>query len=133
MGTPHNAADIGTIAKTVLMPGDPLRAKYIADNFLKDPVCFNTVRNMFGFTGTYAGTPVSVMGSGMGIPSIGIYSYELYHTYGVDQIIRVGSAGGLQDDVHVRDIVIGIGACTDSGYADQYQLPGISFLRLVML
>ncbi len=124
MGTPHNAAEKGRIAKTVLMPGDPLRAKYIAENYLENPVCFNTVRNMFGYTGTYKGKEVSVMGSGMGIPSIGIYSYELYNFYDVDKIIRIGSAGGIQDDVNVMDIVIGMGACTNSNYADQYQIPG---------
>lgn len=124
MGTPHNAAEKGQIAKTVLMPGDPLRAKYIAETYLENPVCFNTVRNMFGYTGTYKGKEVSVMGSGMGIPSIGIYSYELYNFYDVEKIIRIGSAGGIQDDVNVMDIVIGMGACTNSNYADQYQIPG---------
>lgn len=124
MSTPHNGAKLGDIAKTVLMPGDPLRAKYIADTYLEDVVCFNTVRNMFGYTGTYKGKKISVMGGGMGIPSIGIYSYELYSQYGVESIIRIGSAGGFQDDVHVRDIVIGMGACTDSNYANQYGLPG---------
>lgn len=124
MGTPHNAAEKGQIGKTVLMPGDPLRAKYIAETYLEDPVCFNTVRNMFGYTGTYRGKEISVMGSGMGMPSIGIYSYELYHFYDVEKIIRIGSAGGIQDDVNVRDIVIGMGACTNSNYADQYQIPG---------
>ena len=114
MGTPHNGAKEGEIAKTVLMPGDPLRAKYIAETYLEDVVCFNTVRNMFGYTGTYHGKIISVMGGGMGIPSIGIYSYELYTEYDVENIIRIGSAGGFQDDVHVRDIVIGMGACTDS-------------------
>lgn len=122
--TPHNAAEDGEIAKTVLMPGDPLRAKYIAENYLENPVCFTTVRNMLGYTGTYNGKPVSVMGSGMGMPSIGIYSYELFHFYGVDSIIRIGSAGGIADGVHVRDVVIGMGACTDSRYASQYHLPG---------
>ncbi len=124
MGTPHNGADKGDIARTVLMPGDPLRAKYIADTYLEDVKCFNTVRNMFGYTGTYKGKEVSVMGGGMGMPSIGIYSYELYHFYDVDAIIRIGSAGAMQDDVNVMDIVIGMGACTNSSYADQYQLPG---------
>lgn len=124
MATAHNAAKQGDIAKTVLMPGDPLRAKYIADTYLEDVVCFNTVRNMFGYTGTYKGKKISVMGGGMGIPSIGIYSYELYAFYGVESIIRIGSAGGFQDDIHVRDIVIGMGACTDSNYASQYGLPG---------
>ena len=124
MSTPHNAAKSGDIAKTVLMPGDPLRAKYIADHYLKDAVCFNTVRNMFGYTGTWNGKKVSVMGSGMGIPSIGIYAYELFHFYDVDTIIRIGSAGGLSDSVKLRDVVIGMGACTNSNFASQYKLPG---------
>lgn len=124
MGTPHNAAEKGEIAKTVLMPGDPLRAKYIADTYLEDVKCFNTVRNMFGYTGTYKGKEISVMGGGMGIPSIGIYSYELYHFYDVESIIRIGSAGAFQDDVNLMDVVIGMGACTDSNYASQYHLPG---------
>ncbi|BCN32804.1 purine-nucleoside phosphorylase [Anaeromicropila herbilytica] len=122
--TPHNGAKSGEIAKTVLMPGDPLRAKFIAENFLEDYTCFNTVRNMFGYTGTYKGKKVSVMGGGMGIPSIGIYSYELYSFYGVESIIRIGSAGGFADDVKVRDVVIGMAASTNSNFAAQYQLPG---------
>ena len=122
--TPHNAAKKGDIAKKVLMPGDPLRAKFIADNYLENPVCFNTVRNMLGYTGTYKGECVSVMGAGMGMPSAGIYTYELYNFYDVDEIIRIGSAGGLQDDVNVMDVVIALGACTDSNYAAQYGLPG---------
>lgn len=122
--TPHNAAVEGQIAKTVLMPGDPLRAKFIAENYLEDAQCFNTLRNMFGYTGTYHGERVSVMGSGMGIPSIAIYSYELYNFYDVDAIIRIGTAGGLADDVKLRDVVIGMGACTDSNYAAQFELPG---------
>ena len=124
MSTPHNGAEKGDMAKTVLMPGDPLRAKYIADTYLKDVKCFNTVRNMFGYTGTYEGKEVSVMGSGMGMPSIGIYSFELYHFYDVDQIIRIGSAGGISDKVKVRDLVIGMGASTNSNFASQYKLPG---------
>lgn len=124
MGTPHNAAEKGDIAKKVLMPGDPLRAKYIADNFLEDVKCFNTVRNMLGFTGTYKGKEVSVMGGGMGMPSIGLYTYELYHFYDVETIIRIGSTGGIQDDVKALDVVIGMGACTDSNYAAQFNLPG---------
>ena len=100
--TAHNAAKEGEIAKTVLLPGDPLRAKFIADTYLEDVTCFNTVRNMLGFTGTYHGKRVSVMGSGMGMPSIGIYSYELYHFYQVDRIIRIGSAGGISDKVKLR-------------------------------
>lgn len=122
--TPHNGANKGEIAKTVLMPGDPLRAKYIADTYLENAVCFNTVRNMLGYTGTYQGKRISVMGGGMGIPSIGIYSYELYHFYDVENIIRIGSAGGYADDVKVMDIVIGMGACTNSNYAHQFGLPG---------
>lgn len=122
--TPHNAAGEGEIAKTVLMPGDPLRAKYIADHYLSDVVCFNEVRGMLGFTGTYRGKRVSVMGGGMGMPSIGIYSYELYHFYGVDNIIRIGSAGGFSDGVKVRDVVVGLSASTNSNYAAQYKLPG---------
>ncbi len=124
MSTPHNGAEKGDIAKTVLMPGDPLRAKYIADTYLKDVKCFNTVRNMFGYTGTYEGKEVSVMGGGMGMPSIGIYSFELYHFYDVDQIIRIGSAGGISDKVKVRDLIIGMGASTNSNFASQYKLPG---------
>lgn len=122
--TPHNAAKQGDISKKVLMPGDPLRAKYIAETYLENPVCFNTVRNMLGYTGTYKGERVSVMGAGMGMPSMGIYSYELFHFYDVDKIIRIGSAGALQDHVNVRDVVLAIGACTDSSYAHQYRLPG---------
>ena len=122
--TPHIGAKAGDIAKTVLMPGDPLRAKFIAENYLEDVVCFNAVRNMLGFSGTYKGKKVSVMGSGMGMPSIGIYSYELYNFYGVDNIIRIGSAGAIADDIQLRDIVIGMGASTNSNFAAQYKLPG---------
>ena len=124
MPTPHNTANIGEIAKTVLMPGDPLRAKYIAETYLENIKCFNTVRNMFGFTGTYKGKEISVMGSGMGIPSIGIYSYELFNIYEVDNIIRVGTAGAVADKVNLRDIVIAQGACTNSNYVKQFKLPG---------
>lgn len=122
--TPHNQATEGQIAKTVLMPGDPLRAKYVADTYLEDVTCFNQVRNILGFTGTYKGKPVSVMGSGMGVPSIGIYSFELFNFYDVDNIIRIGTAGGLAPDVRLRDLVIGMGACTDSNYAAQFRMPG---------
>lgn len=122
--TPHNGAKKGKIAKTVLMPGDPLRAKYIAETYLENPVQVTSVRNMLGFTGTYKGKELSVMGGGMGMPSMGIYSYELYHFYDVDQIIRIGSAGSLQDKVELMDVVIAMGACTDSNYAYQYGLPG---------
>jgi len=124
MPTPHNAAKPGEIAKKVLMPGDPLRAKFIAETYLENVRCFSSIRNMLGYTGKYKGQPVSVMGSGMGIPSIGIYSYELYHFYDVDSIIRVGSAGALADHLQLMDVVIAMGACTDSDYAAQYKLPG---------
>lgn len=122
--TPHNAAQKGDFAKIVLMPGDPLRAKYIAETYLSDVRQVTGVRNMLGFTGTYKGKELSVMGHGMGMPSIGIYSYELYHNYDVDAIIRVGSAGGYADDLQLRDVVVAMGACTDSNYAYQYNLPG---------
>ncbi len=122
--TPHNAAVKGQIAPLVLMSGDPLRAQYVARTYLSNVVCFNNVRNMLGFTGTYGGVPVSVMGSGMGMPSIGIYSYELYNFYGVESIVRIGTAGGLAEDMELRDLVVGIGACTDSNYAAQFRLPG---------
>ena len=122
--TPHIEAMPGDIAKTVLMPGDPLRAKFIAETYLDNPVCFNQVRNMLGYTGTYKGKQVSVMGGGMGMPSVGIYSYELFHFYGVEQIIRVDTAGGMGEDVKVRDVVMAMGACTNSNYASQFNLPG---------
>lgn len=122
MPTPHNSAKKGDIAKFVLMPGDPLRAKFIADKFLKNVKQFNTVRNMFGYTGTYKGVKVSVMGSGMGMPSIGIYAYELYNMYDVDTIIRVGSCGSFQKDIKVYDVILAQGASTDSNFADQYSL-----------
>lgn len=118
------AAEEGLIAKAVLMPGDPLRAKYVAEHYLENPVCFNTVRNMLGYTGTYKGKKISVMGHGMGVPSVGIYSYELYQFFGVDTIIRIGSAGGIGDNVKVRDVVIALGASTNSHFADQYRFPG---------
>ena len=124
MATPHNSAALGDFAKTVLMPGDPLRAKFIAENFLENVRLVNNVRGINGYTGTYQGVPVSVMASGMGIPSIGIYSYELYTQYGVENIMRIGSAGAMSEDVHVRDIVIGMGACTNSNFGDQYKLSG---------
>lgn len=122
--TPHNAAKLGEIAKTVLMPGDPLRVKFIAETYLEDAVCFNTIRNMFGYTGTYKGKRVSVMGSGMGMPSMGIYSYELFDAYEVDNIIRIGTAGGYADHLKLKDVVFAMAACTDSNFADQYHLPG---------
>ena len=122
--TPHIGAKYGEIAETVIMAGDPLRAKFMAENFLEDAVQFNNVRGMLGYTGTYKGKRISVMGHGMGGPSIGIYTYELYNFYGVKQIIRVGSAGSIKEDLHVGDLVIAMGACTNSNYAAQYELPG---------
>lgn len=122
--TPHISAKPGDFAETVLMPGDPMRAKVIAEAYLKNAVCVNEVRGMLGFTGEYNGCRVSVMGSGMGIPSIGIYSYELFSFYGVENIIRIGSAGGIADGVELYDIVLGVGACTNSNFASQYNLPG---------
>lgn len=122
--TPHIEAKAGDFAKTVLMPGDPLRAKYVAETFLEDTVLVNQVRGINGFTGTYKGKRVSVMASGMGMPSIGIYSYELYHFYDVDNIIRIGTAGAMQPELAIRDVVLGMGACTDSNYASQFCLPG---------
>lgn len=124
MATPHNAAQKGDIARTVLMPGDPLRAKFIAETYLTDVTCYNTVRNMLGFTGLYQGKRVSVQGSGMGIPSMGIYSYELFEYYDVQSIIRIGTAGALGQNVRIRDLVAGMGACTNSNFAAQYRLPG---------
>ncbi len=117
MSTPHNMANIGDIAKVVLMPGDPLRAKYIAETYLDDVVQFNNVRNMFGYTGTYKGKKVSVMGSGMGMPSIGIYSFELFSQYGVEAIIRIGSAGSYREDYEIYDVVLASGAYSESNYA----------------
>ena len=119
-----NAAAPGDIAKVVLMPGDPLRAKYVAEHYLQNPVCFNTIRNMLGYTGSYKGKTISVMGSGMGIPSMCLYAYELYQYFDVDAIIRIGSAGGLADDLRLRDVVIAMGASTNSNYAAQYRFPG---------
>ena len=123
-GTPHNSAKPEDFAKTVLMPGDPLRAKFIAENFLENAALVNNVRGVQGYTGEYKGKRVSVMASGMGQPSIGIYSYELYNFYGVENIIRVGSCGSFSPDLHARDIIIAMGACTNGNYALQYRLPG---------
>ena len=120
--TPHIAAKPGDFAETVLMPGDPLRAKFIAETFLDNPVLVNNVRGVQGYTGTYKGKEVSVMASGMGMPSIGIYSYELFNYYDVKNIIRVGTAGVIRPDLKVRDIVFGQGACTNSNYANQFEL-----------
>jgi len=122
--TPHIGAKFGEIAETVIMAGDPLRAKFMAEKYLENPVEFNHVRGMLGFTGTYRGKRISVMGHGMGMPSIGIYTYELYNFYGVKTIIRVGSAGSINMDLHVGDIAIAMGACTNSNYVKQYELPG---------
>ena len=122
--TVHINAQKGDIAKTILLPGDPLRAKYIAETFLTDIVCYNTVRNMLGYTGVWNGRRVSVQGSGMGMPSIGIYSHELITEYGVEQLIRVGSCGSFQENVGIRDVILGISASTNSRYAHQYNLPG---------
>jgi len=124
MATPHNAANRGDIAETVLMPGDPLRAQYIAETYLENVTCYNRVRNMLGFTGTYRGVKISVQGSGMGIPSIGIYSHELFAEYGVERILRVGTIGAIADEVELRDILLGQAACTNSNYAAQFRLPG---------
>lgn len=122
--TPHIEANLGEIEKTVIMPGDPLRAKFIADNFLENVKCFNAVRNILGFTGTYNGKAVSVMASGMGMPSMGIYSYELFNFYNVENIIRIGTAGALHDDIKLMDLILAAGACTDSNYAQQFSLNG---------
>jgi purine-nucleoside phosphorylase len=121
----HIAAKKGDIAESILLPGDPLRAKFIAENYLDSPVLFNEIRNMLGYTGTYKGVPVSVMGTGMGIPSIGIYTWELMNEYDVKKLIRVGSAGGLRRDVAIRDIVLAIGACTASTYAGEFTGEGV--------
>ena len=122
--TPHIGAQYGDIAETVIMAGDPLRVKLMAETFLEEPKLFNQVRGMLGYTGIYKGKRVSVMGHGMGIPSISIYTYELYNFYGVKQIIRVGSAGSIHPDLNIGDLAIAMGACTDSNYAAQYEMPG---------
>lgn len=122
--TPHINARPEDFARTVLMPGDPLRAKFIAENYLESARLVNNVRGVQGYTGKYHGVRVSVMASGMGMPSIGIYSYELYNFFGVENIMRVGSAGAMQENIRVRDIVIGQGASTNSNFAAQYRLPG---------
>ena len=139
MATPHINAENGQIAKVVLMPGDPLRAKFIAETFLKDVVQFNEVRNMFGFTGTYKGVPVSVMGSGMGMPSIGIYSYELFTQYGVEAIIRIGSAGSYSERANVYDVVLANSAYSESsfakvafGYEEDIMLPSLGLNNLIL-
>ncbi|MBE6962409.1 MAG: purine-nucleoside phosphorylase [Ruminococcaceae bacterium] len=125
MSTPHISAEKGAFAKTVLMPGDPLRSKFIAETFLTDAKLVNNVRGVQGYTGTYQGVPVSVMASGMGIPSMGIYSYELFNFYDVDNIIRIGSAGAMKADLKLMSVVAAMGACTDSNYARQYDVNGV--------
>ena len=125
MKTFHIEAEEGQIAKTVLMPGDPMRAKYIAEHYLTDVICYSQVRGMNGYTGYYNGKKVSVQGSGMGIPSMGIYSYELFNTFGVDQIIRVGTCGAVNRDVEVGSLILAMGCCSNSNCASQYHLPGI--------
>ena len=122
--TPHINAPAGAFGRTVLMPGDPLRARFIAETYLKDPVLVNNVRGAQGYTGEYKGVRVSVMASGMGMPSMGIYSYELFSAYGVENILRVGTAGAMNPDVHVRDVVLGMGACTNSAYGESFGLDG---------
>lgn len=124
MGTVSNSANKGDIAKTVLMPGDPLRARYIAENFLDSPVLYNETRNMYGYTGTYKGVPVSVQGSGMGMPSMGIYSWELFTYYDVENIIRIGTAGSFSSNINIGDIVVSLAASTDSNYEHTFGLPG---------
>ena len=122
--TPHNNAKYEEIAKTVLMPGDPMRAKYVADNFLENPILVNNVRGVQGYTGKWKNVDITVMASGMGIPSIGIYSWELFNEYGVENIIRIGTAGALSDKLQLRDVVLAQGASTDSNFMNQYKLPG---------
>ena len=124
MATPHILANEGDFAKTVLMPGDPLRSKFIAENFLTDAKLVNNIRGVQGYTGYYNGKRVSVMASGMGQPSIGIYSYELYNSFGVENIIRVGSCGSFDPELNILDIVLAMGACTNGNFATQYRLPG---------
>ncbi|MCQ2566340.1 MAG: purine-nucleoside phosphorylase [Clostridia bacterium] len=124
MSTPHNSAEKGAFAKTVLMPGDPLRAKYVAENFLENPTLVNNVRGVRGYTGTWKGKAVSVMASGMGMPSMGIYSYELFAFYDVENIIRIGTTGSISEKLHVMDIFLAQAACTDSNWQSQYHLPG---------
>ncbi|MDR0984471.1 MAG: purine-nucleoside phosphorylase [Ruminococcus sp.] len=124
MSTPHNNAKKGEIASTVIMAGDPLRVKFIAENYLEGASCYNNVRAMYGYTGFYNGKRISVQGHGMGCPSMGIYAHELYNFYDVDKIIRVGTAGGIGADMQIRDIVLAMGACTNSNFVAQYDLPG---------
>lgn len=122
--TPHIDPKGVEIAETILLPGDPMRAKFIAENFIENPRCFNEVRGMYGFTGSYRGRPISVMGTGMGIPSISLYSYELIHVFGVKNLIRIGSCGTIQDGIELYDVIIAQGASTDSSYITQFGVPG---------
>jgi purine-nucleoside phosphorylase len=135
VSTPHIAPKGVDIAETILLPGDPLRAKFIAETYFDDIRCFNVIRNMLGFTGTYRGRPVSVMGTGMGIPSMSLYSYELIHFFGVKNLIRVGTCGAMQENLNLYDVVIAQGASTDSNYLHQFNLPGfwapLSSYRLI--
>lgn len=124
MSTHINAANKNDIAESILLPGDPLRAKFIAENYLQNPVCYNNIRGMLGYTGTYKGVPVSVQGTGMGMPSMGIYSWELITEYGVKNLIRVGTAGSFHKDIKVKDIVVGLAASTDSNYIHAFDVPG---------
>ena len=124
MSTHINAANKCDIAESILLPGDPLRAKFIAENYLTNPKCFNEIRGMLGYTGTYKGVPVSVMGTGMGMPSMGIYSWELITEYGVQNLIRIGTAGSFHEDIKIKDIVIGMSASTDSNYIHAFDVPG---------
>ena len=124
MSTHINAANKGDIAESILLPGDPLRAKFIAENYLTNPKCFNEIRGMLGYTGTYKGVPVSVMGTGMGMPSMGIYSWELITEYDVQNLIRIGTAGSFHEDIKIKDIVIGMSASTDSNYIHAFDVPG---------
>ncbi len=124
MSTPHNSAKAGDFAKTVLMPGDPLRSAFIAETFLESPRLVNNVRGIQGYTGTYRGVPVSVMASGMGMPSMGIYCHELYKEYEVENILRIGSAGAISKKLKLRDVIAAQGVCTDSNFAHQFRLPG---------
>ena len=124
MSTHINAANKNDIAESILLPGDPLRAKFIAENFLDSPKCYNEIRGMLGYTGTYRGVPVSVQGTGMGMPSMGIYSWELITEYGVQNLIRIGTAGSFHEDIKVRDIVVGMAASTDSNYIHAFDVPG---------
>lgn len=124
MSTHINAANRGDIAESILLPGDPLRAKYIAENFLDSPVLYTEIRNMYGYTGTYRGVPVSVQGTGMGMPSMGIYCHELIHEYGVQNLIRVGTCGAFREDIKLGDVILSISSSTDSNYAHTYNLPG---------